>query len=265
MVQPRDKTLPTHPIVPGKLVRKYGLSGARLRQIIFLSGLSLAMASVCWLPAIFEANESLGNRIGVSAIGLFMSLPFFFGIYRLTRLGGVSLQQFEGGLVYRQRGRITATTWDEIDSYQDLGRIIKSDGQVIEFSAIENIEEAADAICAETLQRMLPKAKAAINDGLSVLFKGEKPIGKALNQYASISSGFSVDAQGITWLDGGSKIAWGAVTDYGLGQAAMGRLEVDVFFVTDGQARYQTRYELLHNAHVLMAICDELTGLDPQG
>ncbi len=191
----------------------------------------------------------------------------FAGIYQLFRLGGVSLSLYENGLIYRRRGRDFTTTWDEIDSYiqESACRITKKDGQVIEFgSSIEGVDEIAQEIQEQTLQRMLPQMKAAILDGSSVQFKGLKPFenrlpGKPLNNFTFAFSGFSVDAQGITEMDSGNHIAWKNVKDYGIGQEKMGRMTVDAFFIQDDKARFRTRLGLLSNAHILLALCAQMT------
>ena len=256
----------------GKLVKEYRLSSARVRQIILVICLSAGLASFCWLPAVFETNDSLATRIAISIVGLFVACPMFVGIYQLFRLGGVSLSLFENGLIYRKRGQDFVTTWDEIGSYleESACRITKIDGQVIEFGLnIESVDEVAQEIRKQTLQRLLPQVKAAILNGSSVQFKGLKPFekrlpGKALNNFSLAYSGFSVDAQGITELDGGNRIAWSDVKEYGVSSEKMGRVPVDVFFLEDNQTRFRTRFGLLSNAHILLALCAEMTGLNPQ-
>src|ERR1700682_5776096 len=139
----------------GKLVKEYRLSSARVRQIILVICLSAGLASFCWLPAIFEANDSLATRITISIVGLFVAFPMFVGIYQLFRLGGVSLSLFENGLIYRKRGQDFVTTWDEIGSYleESACRVTKIDGQVIEFGLnIEAVDEVAQVIRKQTLQ-----------------------------------------------------------------------------------------------------------------
>jgi hypothetical protein len=261
----------TNPTELGRLVKEYKLSSARVRQLIFLICISAGMASVCWLPATFESNETLTTRVGISILGLFVALPMFVGIYQLFRLGGVSLSLYENGLIYRRRGREFKTTWDEIDSYmqESACRITKKNGEVIEFGlSIEGVDEVAAAIQEQTLQRMLPQMKAAILNGSSVVFKGLQPFekqypGKALNNFSYASSGFSVDAQGITELDGGNRIAWKDVKEYGISQEKMGRLPVDVLIIKDDKASFRTRFGLLSNGHILLALCAEMTGFAP--
>jgi hypothetical protein len=196
----------------------------------------------------------------------------FAGIYQLFRLRGVSMSLYENGLVYRRGSRTFTTSWDQIDSYIEGSacRITKKDGQVIEFGlSIEGVDEVAQEIQTQTLQRMLPQVKAAILNGGSAQFEGLKPFqkklpGQALSNFAFAFAGFSVDQQGITALEGGQRIAWADVTDYGIRQEKMGRVMVDVFFIQDAATILLTRLALLSNAHILLALCAEMTGLDPE-
>ena len=261
----------TNPSELGIPVKEYKLSPARIRQLILLIFLSAGMATVCWVPAIFELNESLTTRVGISILGLFVALPMFVGIYQLFRLGGVSLSLFENGFIYRRHGREFKTSWDEIDSFiqESACRITKKDGEVIEFGlAIEGVDEIVEEIREQTLQRMLPQTRKAILDGSSILFRGLHPFGKwspgrVLNNFAFASSGYTVDSQGITDLDGKNRIAWKDVKSYGIRQEKMGRMPVDVFVIQAEKDCFQTRSGLLSNAHVLLVLCAEMTGLDP--
>jgi len=255
----------------GKLVKDYRLSWARVRQILGVIALSALVASACLLPAIFGANETLGIRIGVAIVGLFVASPVFVGIYQLLRLSGSSLSLYENGLIYRRSGRQFAAAWDEIESVaqESACRISTKRGAVIEFgSSVAGLDEAAQVIREQTLQRLLPQASAAIQRGESVRFQGLKPFGsrwraQALNAYAFASSGFSVDAQGITEIDTGKCIAWREVQAFGVGQERMGRASADVFVVEGSHDRFRTRLGLLSNAHVLLALCAGLSGLQP--
>jgi hypothetical protein len=74
-------------------------------------------------------------------------------------------------------------------------------------------------------------------------------------------SGFSVDAQGITEMDGGNRIAWNDVKEYGVSQEKMGRFLVDVFVIKDRKASFRTRFGLLSNVQILLTLCGEMTGL----
>jgi hypothetical protein len=255
----------------GNLVKEYKLSATRVRQIILVMCISAGMSSVCLLPAIFETNESITTRVGITILGLFVALPFFVGIYQLFRLGGVSLSLYENGLIHRQRGKEFITAWDEIESFtqENACRIAKTDGEILEFgSSIEGVDEVADVIQNETLKCLLPNARQEIENGVSVQFKtlkpfGQGPVSRAMNNFAYASSGFAVNSQGITDLASGKRIAWVEVRKFGIEQVRMGRFPVDVFTIRSDQAGFQTRLGLLSNAHVLLALCAELTGLNP--
>jgi hypothetical protein len=256
----------------GKLVKEYKLSKARVKQLLLISGFSAMIAACFFLPVIFEQNSDATTKIGVSIVGLFCSTPMFAGIYQIFRLRGVSLSLYNNGFIFQRRGTVAMTTWDEIESYiQDSAcRITKKNGEVIEFGhSIEGIEEVADVIMEQTLKRMLPQVKATIQSGSSVQFKGLKPFknrlpGRPLNNFAVAFSGFSVDQYGITDLETGNFIAWLDVKDYGITQEKMGKYPVDVFFILDDKYRFRTRLGLLSNAHVLLVLCGEMTGLDNQ-
>jgi Family of unknown function (DUF6585) len=253
----------------GKLVKVYKLSKARVKQLIYISLFSAGMASCFFLPVAFERNSDLTTKIGVSLVGLFCSLPMFAGIYQLFRLQGVSLSLYKNGFIFQRRRKIAMTTWDEIDSYiqESACRITKKNGEVIEFGfSIDGFEEVADEILEQTLKRMLPQVTAAIQNGSSVQFKGLKPFknklpGRPLNNIAYAFSGFSVDRYGITDLEDGNFIAWNDVKDYGIDQEKMGKAFVDVFYILDDKYRFHTRLGLLSNAHILLALCGEMTGL----
>jgi hypothetical protein len=116
---------------------------------------------------------------------------------------------------------------------------------------------------------MLPQVKSAIQTGSHVefnslpLFEG-KPLGKKLDRFAYASKGFSVDARGITSIDTGQAIPWENITDFGVTRQNMGRLPVEVLYIQSATARLLSRYGLLQNAHVLLALCAEMTGLNLQ-
>ena len=258
---------------PGKLVKKFGLSASRVREIVLLSGLSAGMSLVCWLPAIFEANESPGTRLGISLLGFFISLPMFFGIWQLFRMAGVSLELYEHGLIYRQPGREFMTTWKEIVALSGTRtcRITRQDGRQVEFGAgIEGFEEAAGTIRRACLRHLLPGSLEALRGGSSVTFKGLLPFGKSrlgqrLNNSMAASAGFSTDAQGIRSLEDENKaIPWSQVRQYGTRSEALGRLPVEVFFIESAQVELKTRLELLSNVQLLSKLCGEMTGLEEE-
>jgi hypothetical protein len=226
--------------------------------------------ALCFLlSAIFDRTSvDLIQRIIIFMIRLFIASPVFVGIYQLFNLRSISLSLHKNGLIFRRHGKETTTTWDEIDSYieESACRITRKDDEVIEFGlGIEGAEEVAEEIRKQTLKRMLPQMKAAILSGSSVQFKGIKPfknelLGKGLNNFSYAFSGFAVDADGITAIDGGEHIPWKDITDYGIVGEQMGKILVDVFFVQSANASFRTRLGLLSNAHILLALCAEMTG-----
>jgi hypothetical protein len=255
----------------GALVKEYKLSTGRVREIIIYMLISGVMASCFFLPAIFSNDVSrsgITTRIGVMIPGTLFLLPVVVGISRLLHLRGNSLCIYENGLTFRSRYQVFETTWDDIDSLiqESACRITKKNGDMVEFGAnIENVEEVEDEIQEKTLQRIYPAMIAAIRSGSTVQFIGIKPfqkslVGKGLNNFSYASAGFAVDAQGITQLEDGQRIAWNDVTDFGIAQEKMGKALVNVFFVQSNEARFRTRLGLLSNAHVLLALCQELTG-----
>lgn len=260
----------------GALVKDYRLSASRIREISVIMLISGAVAACFFLTALLSDDTSLDGlrtRIGLTLPGLLFTLPVIFGVRQLIMVGGSSLSLYEDGLVYRRRGQALSTTWDEVDStIADAAcRITKKDGTVIEFGAsIEGLADVMDVIEAQTLRRMLPAARAAIQSGGTVEFKGLKlPGGKGLNRFAQAASGYAVDARGISSLDHASKqgnqsLPWGDVTDYGVAQARMGRVPVDVFFIRAGETQFRTRLGLLNNAHLLIALCEELAPRPPE-
>jgi hypothetical protein len=75
-------------------------------------------------------------------------------------------------------------------------------------------------------------------------------------------SGFTADANGITEIDGGARILWQDITDFGISEETRGpriQLPVNVLYITDANQTFRTRYGLLRNAHVLLALCAEMS------
>jgi hypothetical protein len=64
---------------------------------------------------------------------------------------------------------------------------------------------------------------------------------------------------------GGNRIPWDAVKEYGVSQDKMGRIPVAVFVIRDDRTILRTRFGLLSNAHILLTLCAEMTGLQPIG
>ncbi len=261
-------------IALGKLVKDYQSSRARIIKIVVLALVSGGIALIFFTAAVLDTQNGRAGKIGLSVIGALFSLPVIVVVYTLLKGRGVSISLYENGLVCRRAGREFVTSWDDIASYmqETACRITKKDGEMIEFGVnIQGVDEVARVIQDETLKRMLPQVKAAILQGSSVQFKGLRPgekipFGKTLDQFAAASSGFTVNADGITANDGGNHIAWKEATDFGIAEEVIargraGKHTVNVFFLQDSNIGLRTRYGLLENAHVLLALCGEMVSL----
>jgi hypothetical protein len=270
IVMSRDE--PANTAKLGQLVKEYKKSSANVAKVIVASLVSGLIAALFFTGSISNAAaKDLAGTIALSIIGLLFLLPPAFGVYMLMRGRGARLFLYDNGLIYRGGGQEVTTAWDEIASYlqETACRITKQDGAVIEFGLnIQDANEVVQKIQEETLRVMLPRARTTIRNGSSIQFKGltpaeNAPLGKALNNFMKALSGFTVDARGIAEIDSGKRIEWSAVTDFGIDTERMGasRREsnlVDVFFIQDGNNRFRTRYGLLENAHVLVALCGEM-------
>jgi hypothetical protein len=224
---------------------------------------------------VWFSNESLGHKIGLSVPGALFLLPPLAGAYVMLRGRRASIAVYEHGLIYQRGNSELATKWDDIDSYlqETAVQITKKNGEVIEFGLnIEGATEVAAKIEAETLRVMLPKVKAAIAHGSRVQFAGMKlaenlPLGNAFDNFIRASSGFTVDQNCITENESRDQIAWKDVTSFGIGEQQMGmgagRTPIDVFVVQSAQKSFETRLGLLRNAHVLAALCEEMTRETP--
>jgi hypothetical protein len=263
---------PANTLRLGGLVKDYKRSAANFAKVVIVSLISAAIAALFFAGSVSNAmSGNVAGTIGLSIFGLLFLLPGFLGTFMLLRGRGASLSLYENGLIYRRGGKEFSTAWDEIDSYiqETACRITRKDGEVIEFGLnIKDANEVAQKIQGETLRIMLPQVKTALDNGSSVQFKGLKPaekapLGKALDNFMRAHSGFTVDARGITENDEGKRIEWSDITDYGIGTEQMGSAgrssnKIDVFFVQDANSIFRTRYGLLGNAHVLLALCDEM-------
>jgi Family of unknown function (DUF6585) len=258
----------------GRLVREYKGSTAHVVKLVVVSSISAVIAAPFLAGALTSPDWT--GRIGFSIPGLLFLLPVAVGIYMLGRGRGASLSLYEHGCTY-QRGRNQwATTWDEIDSYIQgtACRLTKKNGEVIEFGTnILHADEVALRIQEETLNRLLPRMIAGIHRGSSIHFAGLKPgagipLGRVIDQYALASSGFTVDANGIADTETGDRIAWKDVTRYGIAEEEVGSgrglRRLEVFLVQSRDKSLSARLGLLSNAHVLLALCSELTGRAPE-
>src|SRR6266436_3090795 len=261
----------TNTVRLGRFIKEYKRSRASIRTLIVVTLVCVLMASIFLFGAFSEAqSKEWGGVVGLSIIGCLFLLPVFAGIYVSFRGRGANLTLYEYGLSFLRGGRESTTTWDEIDSYmqETACRITKKDGEVIEFGQnLSDAAEIAQKIQEETLKLMLPRAQAAIRNGSNVEFKGwtaadKIPLGKGFSNYMEAHSGFTADANGITEKDGGKRILWKDITDFGINEETKGsrlQLPISVLYITDSDQSFRTRYGLLGNAHVLLALCAEMT------
>ena len=87
-------------------------------------------------------------------------------------------------------------------------------------------------------------------------------MGKAFSNYMEAHTGFVADAGGITEKDRGRRILWREITDFGISEETSGpriKLPISVLYIADANQTFRTRYGLLGNAHVLLALCAEMT------
>jgi hypothetical protein len=255
----------------GRFIKEYKSSGASLRTLIVVTLVCVLIASIFFLGAFSEAqSREWGGVVALSIIGCLFLLPVFAGVYVSFRGRGANLTLYEHGLSFRRGGRESTTTWDEIDSYMQEAacRITKKDGEVIEFGqGLSDAAEIAQKIQEETLSLMLPRVRAAIRNGSSVEYKGWQsvdkfPLGKGFSNYMEAHSGFTVDANGITEKDGGSRILWRDITDFGISEETRGpriQIPISLLYISDPLQSFRTRYGLLSNAHVLLALCAAMT------
>lgn len=261
----------TNTLALGNFIKEYKGSGSSRARILVVSLVCVLISSIFFLGAVSEAgSKEWGGVVALSIIGSIFLLPLLVAIYVLFHGRGASLRLYEHGLSFRRGGKESVTRWDEIESYmqETACRINKKDGEVIEFGqGLTEADEIAQRIQEETLKLMLPQVKLAMRNGSSVEFKGWKPadkipLGKGLSNYMEAHSGFTADANGITEIDGGARILWQDITDFGISEETRGpriQLPVNVLYITDAHQTFRTRYGLLRNAHVLLALCAEMS------
>jgi hypothetical protein len=253
----------------GRLVSRHEKSSAHVGEVVPWALLSGAFAAFFFVGA--STFDDWLRRIVMSVPGLLFMLPVAAAVWVLLKSRGAVITLYENGFEYASARQKFSTTWDDIESYywETACRIVKRDGETLEFGAnIERVGVVAQRIEAETLNRMLPRARASIEAGKSVEFRGLKlldkvPLGKVVANVARAFSGFTVDADGIATIDGGERFAWDEVTSYGVAEEPIGRRQVAaVFFVSREDEVLRTRLALLSNAHVLLALCEELIPAD---
>jgi hypothetical protein len=76
-------------------------------------------------------------------------------------------------------------------------------------------------------------------------------------------TGFIADAGGVTDKDSGNRILWREIIDFGISEETRGpriKLPISMLYITGANQTFRTRYGLLGNAHVLLALCAVMTG-----
>jgi len=250
----------------GNPIREYKRSQKSFVKVLIVSLVCLLIAGLLFFGA-FGENKGWDQRIVLSILGLVFLLPPVFGIYMLITRRASSVTLYENGLVYRRGGKEFASRWDDIASLTESTacRIETKNGEAFDLGQnVEGYEEIALKLREETLKRLLPKARDLLKAGASLPFKGLKaegkiPMGGALPDSLVGGGSFRVDAQGITLEKDGAKIAWPSVVDFGVRQGEARRSRFNFFFIEDRDRSFQMNYGALPNAHLLLAICAEMT------
>ena len=255
-----------NPLGLGKAITEFQGSAQSVVKVLVVSLICLLIAALIFSGA-FAKNAGLDQRIVLSILGLIFLLPPGFGIYMLITRRGSSVTLHENGLVYRMGGKEFVTTWEDIASLTEstASRVEKKDGQTFNLGQnVSGYDEIALKLREETLNRMLPKAKESIARGSALVFRGLKaegkvPLGKGLPDVLLGGGAFIVDAQGIQLEKDGTRIAWSEVRDFGIRQGEARRARFAFFFIEGQELSFEMNYGALPNAHLLTALCAELT------
>jgi hypothetical protein len=230
----------TNLIALGRLVKEYKRSTASVVTLAVVALLLFAFAAFLIVAAIFSTQDSISTRHSAAILGGILLLPVIFCLLLLLK-GRASLRLYENGLVYHRNGKDSITTWDDIEVYAEgvAGRIQKKNGEQFDIGrGLKGEDEFFEKIQEQTLIRLAPRVKAAIFKGETVVFKGLQPSEnrflKGMNQkLIGAFPGFTVDANGITALDNGRRIAWKDVTECGINQQNLGRMPINLFYIAD--------------------------------
>src|SRR5580658_8320393 len=167
----------------GRMMKEYKASASATRSLILIALGCAGIGALLLAAAGSELRSSRpewGGAVILSILGLaFLSVASLIAYLQfLGRAARVCIH--ENGLSFRRGGKSSTTTWDEVESLVVgmFARIVTTDGEVIDLGAgIEGIDEVIERIHDETLSRILPRVRAAIDKGASVEFKGWKPGG----------------------------------------------------------------------------------------
>ena len=248
----------------GAPLREYRAAPGAARKL-----LGLALGSACLGTLLLRGLVSAVNAhdLGGAAVLWVDSLTFFLPAvlagYVFLRYRGARVTVHERGFTLQRGNRCSTVLWNDVESYIAPSgiRVVTKSGEVVELGGgIEGIDEIAQTISEATLKLMLPQLKAVLMSGSNAEFKGWKPSAKFLASHLGTSSGFTVDALGITEKDTGRRILWSAVTRCEVSEQAPGTALVPIrmFRIADQTQTFATCADLLSNAHVLLALCSEL-------
>lgn len=249
----------------GQALKEYKRSPRAFLKLSLLSLIPACISGLIFYGAFFGRGVDLGGKIVLVILGSFILLPAIAGVYMLYTRRGSSVSFFEKGFIYRYGKKEFATNWDDIASIAEgvAIRIELIKGETFDMGTnVEGFDEVAQLINEETLQRLLPKAKAAIDRGGTVAFKGIKvgeknPLAGALNKTFLKAEGFIVDTKGISMAEDDRRIAWSDVVDFGIHQGEGRQARFIYFIIRNANLEFQMNYATLQNGHVLLEICRE--------
>jgi hypothetical protein len=249
----------------GAMLKEYRPAAGAVRKVLWIALFCVCISAVIVCGVVSEAqSREWGGVVALSVIALVFLSPAMLGGYVLFQGRGARVAVHERGFTFHRGSKDSSVLWSEIESYivATAARVVTKSGEVVELGGgIEGIDEIAQTIWDQTLKLMLPQLKAVLMSGSNAEFKGWKLGGKFLASYMGARSGFTVDALGITEKDTGRRILWSAVTGYEVAEETLGtsQMPIRVFRITDLTQTFATRADLLSNAHVLLALCQELT------
>jgi hypothetical protein len=175
---------PPHPDL-GPLVKEYPRSRAGLRKAVIVGAVSgVAAALLFWNAASARSVERTLSCI----FGAVLSIFPLTAAYGLISRRGMSVRIHERGLVYQRPGVKLEAAWDEIAAFviakqngeavafgrplppiaSGEGRLEKTDGQSVYFSAMEGIDALADTVAERVGQERAAGISPGTRDRLRV-------------------------------------------------------------------------------------------------
>ncbi|HEY5375856.1 MAG TPA: DUF6585 family protein [Polyangiaceae bacterium] len=249
----------------GAVLKEYRPAAGAVRKVLWIALFCVCVSAVLVCGVVSEVlAREWGGVVGLSVLALLFLSPAVLGGYVLFQGRRARVAVHERGFTFQRGSKDSTVAWSEVESFivATAVRVVTKGGEVVELGGgIEGIDEIAQTIWDQTLKLMLPPLKAVLMSGSNAEFKGWKPGGKFLASYMGARSGFIVDALGITEKDTGRRILWSAVTSYEVAEETVGSAQtpIRVFRISDQTQTFATRADLLSNAHVLLALCEDLT------